>query len=80
MMIWQEGMKTQKYTSSFFTKQDILFFFQMDKATFLDFFNVPKLLGERLFQVFDQKKTGVIDLEEFLDGLATVRWRPFRFL
>lgn len=44
---------------------------EMDKATFLDFFNVPKLLGERLFQVFDQKKTGVIDLEEFLDGLAT---------
>jgi len=43
----------------------------IDKATFLDFFAVPRLIGERLFQVFDQKQTGFIDLSEFLDGLAT---------
>jgi len=43
---------------------------EVDKATFLDFFAVPIILGERLFQVFDWKKTGVIDLDEFLGGLA----------
>jgi len=44
---------------------------EIDKTTFLEFFAVPPILGERLFQVFDNKQTGVIDLTEFLDGLAT---------
>jgi serine/threonine-protein phosphatase 2B regulatory subunit len=41
----------------------------MDKATFLALFKLPGMLGERLFRVFDQKKNGVIDWEEFLDGM-----------
>ena len=42
----------------------------MDKATFLRFFNMPGMLGERLFQVFDRKQNGVIEWEEFVAGLA----------
>ena len=42
----------------------------MDKSTFIKFFNLPGLLGERLFFVFDKKKNGVIDFEEFISGMA----------
>ena len=42
----------------------------MDKSTFIKFFNMPGMLGERLFAVFDIKKNGVIDFEEFLAGMA----------
>lgn len=38
------------------------------KDTFLKFFDLPGVLGDRLFEVFDTKKTGVIDFEEFIDG------------
>uniref|UniRef100_A0A7S2RX58 Calmodulin n=1 Tax=Mucochytrium quahogii TaxID=96639 RepID=A0A7S2RX58_9STRA len=42
----------------------------IDKETFLKFFPMPGLHGERLFKVFDHKMTGVIDYEEFVTGLA----------
>ena len=42
----------------------------IDKGTFLKFFPLPGLLGERLFKVFDRKQTGVIDFEEFVCGLS----------
>ena len=42
----------------------------MDKSTFLEFFPLPGLLGERLFTMFDRKNTGVIDYDEFMCGLA----------
>lgn len=28
------------------------------------------MIGERLFAVFDAKKNGVIDFEEFMDGIV----------
>eukprot|EP01083_Nonionella_stella_P040509 109928_1 len=40
----------------------------ISKDTFLKFFDLPGVLGDRLFEVFDTKKTGVIDFEEFIDG------------
>lgn len=44
-----------------------------DKETFLRFFsNVPGLVGERLFHVFDSKKDGMVDFEEFLQGLKII--------
>mmetsp|Transcript_17541 Transcript_17541/g.34237 ORF Transcript_17541/g.34237 Transcript_17541/m.34237 type:complete len:755 (+) Transcript_17541:30-2294(+) len=43
----------------------------MDKATFLKLFNLPGMIGERLFAVFDTKKNGVIDYEEFIEGIVT---------
>ena len=45
----------------------------MSKKTFLELFNVPGLLGERLFEVFDSKRTGNIDLEEFMNGVSKVK-------
>ena len=44
----------------------------MSKETFLECFSLPGILGERLFDVFDTKKNGVIDFEEFVNGLARV--------
>ncbi len=42
----------------------------IDRKHFLEFFPLPGLHGEQLFKAFDTKDTGVIDLEEFLTGLA----------
>ncbi|ETO27466.1 hypothetical protein RFI_09663, partial [Reticulomyxa filosa] len=37
----------------------------MSKEVFLDYFNLPGILGERLFDVFDTKKDGVIKFDAF---------------
>eukprot|EP00164_Ancoracysta_twista_P000121 GFYU01000177.1.p1 GENE.GFYU01000177.1~~GFYU01000177.1.p1 ORF type:complete len:229 (-),score=50.94 GFYU01000177.1:227-817(-) len=42
----------------------------IDQKTFLEYFPLPGLLGERLFKTFDVKRTGVIDWEEFVCGMA----------
>lgn len=44
----------------------------IDKETFLQYFPLNGLLGDRLFAQFDKRKTGYIDFEEFISGLATV--------
>jgi Ca2+-binding EF-hand superfamily protein len=44
----------------------------IDKETFLQYFPLSGLLGERLFAQFDTKKTGSIDFDDFIVGLATV--------
>ena len=44
----------------------------IDKDTFLQYFPLNGLLGERLFAQFDTKGTGFIDFEEFIVGLAVV--------
>ena len=44
----------------------------IDKETFLQYFPLNGLLGERLFAQFDTKKTGSIDFDDFILGLATV--------
>ena len=44
----------------------------MSKETFLQYFALPGILGERLFAVFDKKKDGVIHFDEFVSGLARV--------
>ena len=44
----------------------------ISKDTFLKFFELPGVLGDRLFEVFDYKKTGVIDFEEFIAGYSMV--------
>ncbi|KAG5178660.1 hypothetical protein JKP88DRAFT_158720 [Tribonema minus] len=43
---------------------------RIDKETFLQYFPLPGLLGERLFAVFDKKNIGEVDYEEFVCGLA----------
>jgi Ca2+-binding EF-hand superfamily protein len=42
----------------------------IDKETFLQYFPVTGLLGERFFVQFDQKSNGVIDFDEFITGLS----------
>jgi Ca2+-binding EF-hand superfamily protein len=44
----------------------------VDKDTFLQYFPLNGLLGERLFVQFDTKKTGYIDFDEFIIGLSIV--------
>lgn len=44
----------------------------VDKETFLQYFPLNGLLGDRLFAQFDTKKCGSIDFDEFIMGLATV--------
>lgn len=44
----------------------------IDKETFLQYFPLPGLLGERLFAQFDVHRRGYIDFDEFITGLATV--------
>ena len=43
----------------------------IDKETFLQYFPMTGLLGDRLFAQFDFKKTGYLDLDEFVIGLAS---------
>lgn len=42
----------------------------IDKETFLQFFPLPGIWGVRLYQRFDFKVNGGVDLEEFLIGVA----------
>ena len=42
----------------------------IDKRTFLSFFPLPGLLGERVWATFDKKQNNVVDYDEFLIGLA----------
>jgi Ca2+-binding EF-hand superfamily protein len=42
----------------------------IDKSTFMSFFLLPGLWGERLFSKFGTKGTGTIDFDEFLTGIS----------
>ncbi|MES1917279.1 MAG: hypothetical protein MHM6MM_009017 [Cercozoa sp. M6MM] len=42
----------------------------MSKSTFLEFFRLPGIFGERLFHVFDRDGNGTISKSEFRAGLA----------
>eukprot|EP01053_Blabericola_migrator_P002783 Blabericola_migrator_1__2782@NODE_1796_length_3779_cov_80_525862_g1158_i0_p1_GENE_NODE_1796_length_3779_cov_80_525862_g1158_i0NODE_1796_length_3779_cov_80_525862_g1158_i0_p1_ORF_typecomplete_len1184_score182_94Pkinase/PF00069_25/3e74Pkinase_Tyr/PF07714_17/9_4e45Kinaselike/PF14531_6/1_3e16PH/PF00169_29/2_2e16Kdo/PF06293_14/2_7e12EFhand_7/PF13499_6/2_9e09EFhand_7/PF13499_6/5_4e03EFhand_1/PF00036_32/2_6EFhand_1/PF00036_32/3_4e05EFhand_8/PF13833_6/0_27EFhand_8/PF13833_6/0_00041Pkinase_fungal/PF17667 len=42
----------------------------IDKETFQEYFPLPGLWGERLFQEFDTKKRGSIDYQSLMNGLA----------
>ena len=44
----------------------------IDKETFLQYFPLNGLLGDRLFAQFDVKGSNYIDFDEFVTGLATV--------
>ena len=44
----------------------------IDKETFLQYFPLNGLLGERMFESFEKKKTGYIDLDDFVVALAVM--------
>lgn len=43
---------------------------KMSKETFLEYFNLPGIIGGKLFKVFDTKKNNVIEYDEFVEGIA----------
>ena len=45
---------------------------RVDKASFLRYFPLPGMMGERLFAVFDRDGNGSIDFPEFLTGLSMI--------
>lgn len=44
----------------------------IDKATFLEYFPLPGIMGERLYAVFDRDSSGGVDFQEFLTGMALI--------
>ena len=44
----------------------------IDKITFMKIFQMPGILGDRLFAAFDHKNIGAVDYEEFLAGIGLV--------
>ena len=44
----------------------------IDKATFLQYFPLPGMMGEQLFSVFDRDNSDTIDFTEFLTGMALI--------
>ncbi|OMJ82801.1 hypothetical protein SteCoe_16398 [Stentor coeruleus] len=42
---------------------------KIDKCTFLSFFRIPGLFGERLFAAFDAKNQKFLEIEDFLRGV-----------
>ena len=44
----------------------------LDKVTVLEYTQLPGILGERLFQVFDKNKNEYIDKKEFLKGMIQI--------
>lgn len=44
----------------------------IDKETFLKYFPLPGVLGERLYDLFDADGSGAIDFHEFFMGLAII--------
>jgi Ca2+-binding EF-hand superfamily protein len=43
---------------------------RMDRATFVEYFQLPGHLGDKLFNMLDAKRTGYINYDEFVEGLA----------
>ncbi len=44
----------------------------IDKSTFNSYYKLPGIIGDRLFHVFNNSKTGFIDLEEFIYNMKTL--------
>ncbi len=44
----------------------------IDKVTFLQYFHLPGLIGERLFAAFDKRNEGCIPYDDFISALAVL--------
>lgn len=49
----------------------------VDKVTFLQYTNLPGVLGDRIFSIMDDDKDGFLDLKEFINGLFKIYFSSF---
>lgn len=49
----------------------------VDKVTFLQYTNLPGVLGDRIFAIMDQDGDGFLDLKEFINGLFDIYFSSF---
>ena len=49
----------------------------INKLTFIQYYNLPGIISDRLFAVFDENKNGYLSLQEFYDGMTTLFTKPF---
>jgi hypothetical protein len=49
----------------------------VDKVTFLQYTNLPGVLGDRVFCIMDEDADGFLDLKEFINGLFKIYFSSF---
>jgi hypothetical protein len=49
----------------------------VDKVTFLQYTNLPGVLGDRIFGIMDEDEDGFLDLKEFINGLFKIYFSSF---
>lgn len=49
----------------------------INKLTLIDYFRLPVVLTERIFEVFNAKKNGYLDLKEFSQGLVWIYFTSY---
>jgi len=49
----------------------------VDKYTFIEYTNLPGVLGERVFSIFDDNGDSVLDAREFVNGLFKIYYSSF---
>ena len=49
----------------------------VDKVTFLQYTNLPGVLGDRIFGIMDEDGDGFLDLKEFIGGLFKIYFSSF---
>ena len=50
----------------------------INKISFSKYYELPGLINERLFQVFDRDKNGYLDGKEFINGMIKLFTESFR--
>lgn len=49
----------------------------VDKVTFLQYTNLPGVLGDRIYSIMDEDGDGFLDLKEFINGLFKIYFSTF---
>ena len=49
----------------------------MDKVTFLQYTNLPGVLGDRIYSIMDEDQDGLLDVKEFIGGLFKIYFSSF---
>jgi hypothetical protein len=49
----------------------------VDKVTFLQYTNLPGVLGDRIYAIMDEDEDGLLDVKEFIGGLFKIYFSSF---